>query len=595
MEKKEAPVSFKEGVAGVARHARPYKRSFIGLILLGLISAIANGSVPYVTGKFFDSLIALSHGDAGAGQLPLWGFFLGLWILIQFVANGIDWGMDRLNRRIDSSLHLDIQTEGFVHLLKLPLSFHTNEHINGILSRISVASWRISALLSSIVSFAPQLLSVVIGLALAASISLSLAGVLLVGVTIYLLLLIRTLRPIAKQDDVMHKVWNDSWNDAAEAVQQVSAVKQAAAEEYEIEKVQRTMGKELFVLWYAIQLTWSNISFFQRFVVLLTQIVLFLMSVHLVATGVISVGDLVALNGYALMFFGPFAAFAHNWQTIQNGLTSAAQLESVYTSPTEPYVPVDAEEPQVSDGSVVFDDVTLRYGDAEEKNVLHSLSTSIQPGETVALVGESGAGKSSLISLISGYYFPNEGSVRVDGVDTRRWKLADLRKRIAVVPQEIALFNDTIKTNIRYGSFDASDEQLMEAARKAYIHEYIDGLPQKYDTLVGERGVKLSVGQKQRIAIARAILRNPEILILDEPTSALDAETEKYITESLEELMRGRTTFIIAHRLSTVRKADRILLIKDGSVREQGNHEELMALPNGEYKRLYELHIGLHD
>ena len=216
-----------------------------------------------------------------------------------------------------------------------------------------------------------------------------------------------------------------------------------------------------------------------------------------------------------------------------------------------------------------------------------------RPGEALALVGESGVGKSTMIALISGYYFPNSGNVLVDGVDTREWNLTELRKHIAVVPQEIALFNESIRMNIRYGTFNATDVEVEKAAQQAHIGDFIASLPNGYETLVGERGIKLSVGQKQRVAIARALLRNPNILLLDEPTSALDSETEKLTAESLDQLMRGRTTFTIAHRLSTVRKADRILVIKNGKIAEEGKHDELVKIRGGTYRHLYELHIGL--
>lgn len=203
-------------------------------------------------------------------------------------------------------------------------------------------------------------------------------------------------------------------------------------------------------------------------------------------------------------------------------------------------------------------------------------------------------GKSTAISLISGYYFPTAGRVLVDGIDTRSLDLLTLRRRIAVVPQEVALFNDTLRTNIRYGTPEASDTQIAHAASEAHIDEFIATLPQGYDTIVGERGIKLSVGQKQRISIARAILRDPAILILDEPTSALDAKTEQVVTQALEKLMRGRTTFIIAHRLSTVRKADTILVFEKGTIVERGSHDELIARESGTYRKLYEYQIGLH-
>jgi ABC-type multidrug transport system fused ATPase/permease subunit len=444
-----------------------------------------------------------------------------------------------------------------------------------------------------VVNIAPQLLSIVIGITLAATINVQLALILVAGVVLYCILLARILGPAAKLDSTAHKLWNDGWDDSAAAVQQVESVKAAAAETFEINKARTALFDKTFKAWYKLELIWSNVSFFQRIIVFLTQFTIFLFSVKMVADGTLTVGDLIALNGYAAMFFGPFVQLGYGWQQIQNGITTAAQVGAIFREPIEQYSPPGAVAPSSLRGAVVFDHVDFSYG-PDQPPVLEDVSFEVKPGEAVAFVGESGVGKSTTISLVSAYNFPTSGHVRVDGTDTRRFALAALRSRIAVVPQEVALFNDTIAANIRYGAFDASDDDIRRAARKAHIDDFIESLPEKYATAVGERGIKLSVGQKQRVAIARAVLRDPAILILDEPTSALDAKTEKLVTESLETLMRGRTTFIIAHRLSTVRKADRIFVFEKGRIVEQGSHEELIAIQGGVYRRLYEYQIGLH-
>jgi len=592
-EEKKAPI--REGVQGVWRHVLPYKAPMAWLVFLGLVSAVANGLVPYVTGRFFDALIGISSGATiHATGLPVWGTFLIAWALIQIVANGTDWIKDRMRRTLDTKIQFSVETTGFNHFLRLPLSYHTDAHVNGELTKVSNASWQISMIVQNVINLTPQFLSVIIGIVLALSINTLLAGVLALGVLIYVATLIPLLIPVAKKDNEARKLWNDSWGDAAEAVHQVASVKQAAAEEYEREKNTAVFMGKVFELWMKLERTWSDVSFYQRIIVFLTQFAIFFISVQYVASGILTVGELVALNGYALMFFGPFVALGFSWQTIQNGLTSAAHLEEIFRIPEENYRPEHSQTPERSDGTVTFSGVSFAYRD-HAADVLHGVDFTTRPGEVVALVGESGAGKSTMISLLSGYYFPSEGSVAIDGVDTRAWDLHDLRSRISVVPQEVALFNNTIRANIAYGSFEATHEAIEGAARKAHIHEYVMGLEKGYDTLVGERGVKLSVGQKQRVAIARAILRDPEILILDEPTSALDSHTEKLLTESLNRLMKGRTTFIIAHRLSTVREADTILFLKDGKIAERGSHDELMAIPDGEYRKLYNLHIGLRE
>lgn len=591
----EKAVTLHEGIRGVWRHVRAYKKTIILISVLGFVSAVANGAVPYITGRFFDALIGLSRGGTESTLgFPLWGVLLSVWAFIQIIANNIDWIIDRMSRRITLSAHLGVQVSGFIHLLRLPLSYHTSAPINGELSKLGGAGWRINSLLSTVVMVAPQLLSIVIGITLAASINITLAEILAAGVLLYGIILARIVTPIVAADSEAHRVWNDSWDDAAASVTQAQSVKQAAAEDYEATNIRRRMGKETFSLWYRLERSWNNMNLYQRTVVFLTQLVVFIVAVQFVKDGTITVGGLIALNGYALMFFGPIAALGRDWQIIQNGLTAAGHAERIFSLPEERYHATGAHTSGKTTGEVVFDNVSFRY-EPEQADILLRMNFTAVRGQAIAFVGESGVGKSTAISLISGYYFPREGSVLVEGVDTREWDLTALRQKIAVVPQEVALFNDTIRANIRYGTFDASDEDVEQAAHDAHIHDFIVEQPEGYETFVGERGIKLSVGQKQRIAIARAILRNPEFLILDEPTSALDSETERLVTSSLEKLMENRTTFIIAHRLSTVRKANIILVVKDGVIIERGSHDELLSLENGTYRRLYEYHIGLHE
>ena len=595
MESEGEKISLREGGRGIWRHVREYKSTILLLSLLGVISAIANGAVPYVTGRFFDSLIALSRGETTTyAGIATWMLLLGAWALVRVVSDSIDWWIDRRRRWLGTNIQTSTLAEGFVHLLQLPLSFHANEHIDAAFTKINAASWRMSEIIRTLMDIAPQFLSIAIGIALAFTINTTLASVLVGGVAAYIVALTLLLRGTAAADAAGHRAWNDSWSDAASAVTQTSAVKQASSEPYEVARIRQSIRGNVAQLWYKNELNWNRVNLWQRILVFATQATIFAMSIHYVSAGVITIGQLVALNGYALMFFGPLVSLGYNWQVIQNGVTAAGNLERIFARAQENYHPTNAKHEGTEFGAVRFADVSFKY-ESDQAPILSHLSFTAEPGQVVALVGESGVGKSSAISLISGYYFPNEGSVILDGVDTREWDLLALRSRIAVVPQEVALFNDTIRANIRYGAFGATDAQVEEAAREAHIHDFIEKQAKAYDTLVGERGIKLSVGQKQRIAIARAILRNPEFLILDEPTSALDIETEQLITASLDRLMKGRTTFIVAHRLSTIRKADKILVIKDGAVAEEGTHAELAAREGGIYRHLYDLHLGLYE
>ncbi|MFZ2975014.1 MAG: ATP-binding cassette domain-containing protein, partial [Candidatus Moraniibacteriota bacterium] len=271
-----------------------------------------------------------------------------------------------------------------------------------------------------------------------------------------------------------------------------------------------------------------------------------------------------------------------HYKKMQESLATLKRSEKIFNEVTEVYDVPEAVQLKNPSGDTEFRKVSFSY---EDEKVLEDISFKVPAGKMVAIIGKSGEGKSTLVDLISRYNIVQKGVILFDGIDIAKINLKDLRNNIAIVPQEIDLFNDSIKNNILYARLDATEEELIQAAKLANCHEFIEKFPKKYEQIVGEKGVRLSTGQKQRIAIARAILRNPRILILDEATSALDSESEKYVQSALEEVMKNRTTFVIAHRLSTIRKADLILVIEGGRIVESGDHQELMN-HGGVYKKL---------
>lgn len=571
-----------------------YRRDFVFLTILSLVSAITNAAVPFLAGRLVDSIVGPENTFFwGIMAVPTVFIVLVLWFVVKIIADLTDKQIVFYSDRLDSLIEADYITRGIGKILDLPLSFHKEHKTGFVFDRIDRASRWLSQIISRIlIELAPQFLSILVALGITFAINPALTIILILAVLFYILILFRITPRLAPLQRKTWDAYNRAYGNAYDTLVNIQTVKQAAGEEFEKRKHYRGFVGLATGLWVKLMGYWQNLSFYQRLLVTFVQFVIFALSIFFIRSGSMTIGELVMFNGYAAMLFGPFVVLGRNWQTLQSGLTGIEKAEQMLRVQPEAYEPKNGVILQDIKGRVELNKVSFRY-QKTGRMVLDDVSFKVDPGMTVALVGESGVGKTTLIDLISFYYRPTRGTIFIDGHDIKKLNLKILRSQIGVVPQEIVLFNDTIKNNIKYGRFTAKEEEIFKAARFAYADEFIESFPRKYNQLVGERGVKLSTGQKQRIAIARTILRNPRILILDEPTSALDAKSERFIQEALSQLMKNRTTFIIAHRLSTVRAADIILVLEKGCIVEQGTHEKLLKIKDGVYRRLYELQVGL--
>jgi len=380
-------------------------------------------------------------------------------------------------------------------------------------------------------------------------------------------------------------------NRLQENVVGVQVVRAFARERHEIRRFD-VANKEVFKTWVYVIDEWSKIMPTTNWLTALSVILILWFGGQMVMDGTLTVGTIVAFNAYILMLAEPAQQLTG---LVNAGGEAAAGAKRVFeVLDTQPAIQSPQEAVALSElrGEVEFMNVGLKYKD-ESTASLSGINLRVDPNRIVALIGPTGSGKTSFVNLIPRFYDVTEGSIKVDGVDVREMDLVALRKQIGIVLQTSLLFSDTIKGNIAYGRPDATMDEIVAAAKAAQAHEFIEGFTNGYDTIVGERGVTLSGGQRQRVAIARALLMNPRVLILDDSTSSVDTQTEKLIQTALDTLMEGRTTFVIAHRLSTVRRADMILVMNGGRIVEHGTHEELLAR-NGLYKEIHDLQLVDH-
>lgn len=561
------------------KYYRPHRKLFIIDMICAFIISVFNLVYPFITKEIINNYVPNKFLYL---LLAAAGLLLGLYV----IKAALNYVLQYWGHLVGVRMQADMRSELFNHLQKLPFSYFDDNKTGVIMSRMTNDLFEISEL----AHHGPE--DVFLSL-----VTLIGAFVMLCFINVYLALIVFAVVPFGVLVSVLLRrrmkrafkevrvVQGEINADIESAVSGMRVSRAYSAQAHEEEKF--GAGNARFVKAKSRQYKvmgefHSSMTFFMDFLyfaVLLSGGLFFYYDF-------IDAGEFAAFVLYVTTLITPIRTLINIFEQIQEGMTGFKRFCEIMDVPEEEDAP-EAILPERLAGDIEFDGVSFSYkNDGDEKEVISDFSMRIPAGKTVALVGPSGGGKTTICHLIPRFYEIDGGKITVDGYDIRNLQRSALRKNIGIVQQDVYLFNGTIRENIAYGNFDAAEEEIIEAAKKANIHDYIISLPHGYDTNVGERGVKLSGGQKQRVSIARAFLKNPPILILDEATSALDNATETLIQGALEKLSEGRTTLVVAHRLSTVKNSDEIIVLTAEGIKERGTHEELLAL-GGAYEKLY--------
>ena len=557
---------------------------YVGLVFLLLTGATAL-AFPKLMGMLIDCV--KNKNSDQANQIAL-----GL-IVILFLQSFCSFFRLSLFVNFTENTLANLRLSLYTNLVKLPMTFFSQKRVGELNSRISADITQIQdTLTSTIAEFLRQFILIIGGVILLATESLKLTLLMLAVVPLVAVAAVIFGRFIRKYSKQVQDQVAESQVIVEETMQGISIVKAFANEWYEIA---RYKGKISEVVKLAIK-GGKYRGYFASFIIFclfgaIVAVVWY--GVRLSIAGEMSVGQLISFVLYSTFVGASFGGIAELYAQIQKAIGATERVFELLEETPEKISAAQVTAPlEKIKGNVSFQNVAFSYPSRKEIQVLKDVNFTAEFGQKIAIVGPSGAGKSTISSLLLRFYDITSGEITVDGKNIYDYDLENLRGNMSIVPQDVILFGGTIKENIAYGKPDATNEEIMLAAKQANALNFIEGFPEKFETLVGERGVKLSGGQRQRIAIARALLKNPSILILDEATSSLDSESEKLVQEALEVLMEGRTSIIIAHRLSTIRNADKILVLDNGKITEEGTHQELINLENGIYKNLSNLQFS---
>lgn len=563
-------------------YIKPYTKTIITAVFCIIVAAASNLYVPWIIKDMIDKVLA----EKDMEMLN----YISIGIVVVFLIRGIFYfAQSYLVSYVGQRVVIDIRGELYRKFQRLPLAYYDNHRTGELMSYISndVAALQnamVDKLIELITESSIFVGSLVMMFYLDWKLSLlTFAVVPMVGQAMKIFG-----RKLKRAGTMIQERLADMTAFLQESLAAVRVVKSFVREQHEIERYDRENERNFEAAMVNIRLM-SMLTPTVEFLAALAVTVIVWFGGYEVVEGRITAGALVAFLTYAVNLANPVKRISRVFGTLQQAMAAADRVFSLMDMPEDIGDKPGAKPLPKVTGSVKVENVSFSYG--EDAPALRNISFEAKPGQMVAFVGPSGAGKSTIANLLPRFYDVTEGSIMVEGLDVRDVTLSSLREQIGIVPQETMLFSGSVWENIRYGRLDATDEEVVEAARAANADEFIRQLPEGYDTKLGERGVNISGGQRQRLAIARAILKDPQILILDEATSALDTESEKVVQAALDRLMVGRTSFVIAHRLSTVFGADRILVIDHGEIVEAGTHEELLA-KGGLYSNLYNIQFN---
>lgn len=568
----------------------PYRGSFItGLIFL-FFSSILLLAFPYLAGQLLD----LASGKPAS---PVW---LGtqikdialLLLTILLVQSLISFGRVYLFARVSERAMADIRKDLYQQMVLLPMSFFDKRRVGELTSRVTSDVTLLQDTFSTtLAELLRQAATLLIGTVIIFIVAPKLTFFMLAIVPVLIIVAIffgTFIRRLSKQTQ-------DELANAniivEETLQSITMVKAFTNEMYEAGRYRASLNKVVTIALKGATFRGAFISFV-IFALFGSIVAVLWFGALQVQNGELTVGELLSFILYTTFIGGSIAGLGDLYGQVQKAIGASERVLEIIDEQKENIFNVSKRLP--IHGDIEYRDIRFSYPTRKENEVLKSVSFNLNRGEKIALVGPSGSGKSTIVQLLLKFYEPDSGMITIDGKPLNELNLKGYRENIGIVPQEVVLFGGTIKENIAYGKPDATDEEISDAANKANALEFINRFPDKFQTIVGERGIKLSGGQRQRIAIARAILKNPSILVLDEATSSLDAQAEILVQQALDKLMEGRTTIIIAHRLATIRKVNRIYVLKEGVIIEEGSHDQLSKADDGLYKNLLKLQFQLN-